>query len=458
MLANVRMPLILLLLWLACQCQTALAQPPGGGAWALPSGQVPRLRFGAQPASYQAPASGDEEIDSSGSSTGNAAYGPTMDDDASTDAGSTTFGGGRGQPLESMGPVPTGEDYEDDYDPNGGWAPGPAAPTLSSGSCIYRGRWYLQMDAMYVDRTGPTRPIGLATDLASPNKDQLRTMPSLGYAPMVRVTSGLFLGRDAKNRDHSLEFQYMGPGNWHNSGGLTSLAPNGMFSLLDPAQSTAGFNAAHFYTYRYESNFNSYEINYRVRSRLGRDRMELARDGSWVRKCAPLPTPSFFVGIRNVVINERFHMAAIGFDSAMYNANYDVTSQNNLLGFQAGGDLMWTNCNWRAGFRGKAGPYINTTGQTSRVVIVDGFATANPADRNESAGLRTLSFVGEFGAVGMYQLRPRAAIRASWDLIMVNELTLAPNQMVFQIPVPPIASHTGFLLYQGASLGLELVW
>jgi hypothetical protein len=358
---------------------------------------------------------------------------------------------------EELAPVPM-EELQNQPDPNMNWSPDGPAPIASSGSCLYRGRFYVQADAVYMNRTGPV-PLGLATDLGSPTQQQLRTAPSLGFAPMARITFGALLGRDAKNRDHSIDFTYLGPGNWHQSQGITSLAAFGLFSLLDPAQAV-GFSHTHVDTFRYESNFNSYELNYRVRRRLGRDRMELAYDGSWVRKCTPVITPSFFFGIRNIVINEHFNFSTAGPNPAILSGNYDVQTHNNLLGLQVGGDLMYQYCNWRIGARAKAGPYINTAGASSRVVIVDQVTpgVANPIDRDESARNRPLAFFGEFSLLGAYQIRSNMAFRASFDLMFASSLALGPSQLVYQIPVPPRVDTSGFLTYSGGSLGFEYVW
>ena len=363
---------------------------------------------------------------------------------------------------EEVEPAPGDQDspklnpIEMESDPYENWSPDGPAPLSTSGSCLNRGRYYVQLDAVYLMRSGPYQPVGLAVDLSSPTQQTLRTSPSLGYAPMLRGTFGALLGRDAKNRDHSIDFTYLGPGNWHVAQGIASLSPFGLVSLLDPSLSL-GFSRASVYSYRYESNFNSYEINYRIRSRLGRDRMELSRDGTWVRKCAPMPVPAFFFGVRNVVINERFSMSAAGSNPSQLSGQYNINTQNNLLGVQGGFDVMYQYCDWRIGIRGKAGPYVNTTGQTSRVVVVDAFQ-GNPPDRNESAGTRTLGFLGEFNILGAYQIRSNLAIRASFDLLYVDQLALAPNQITFQIPVPPNVDHTAFLLYTGGSLGMEYVW
>lgn len=495
MLANARTPLMLLLSLLLCRA--AAGQQSGRLSWntASPSGGSAATTLQIRPAARFAPSGAADDVDldmvndpaappansnlrgssRAGSapqyqapSTRNPTKGsPSTANSDPADVAPADEGAEKVELMpakdrlqlapEELAPVPM-DDLQNEPDPNQNWSPDGPAPIASSGSCLYRGRFYIQADAVYMSRSGPV-PLGLSTDLASPTQNQLRTVPSLGFAPMTRFTLGAFLGRDAKNRDHSIDFTYLGPGNWHQSLGQTSVGTFGLFSLLDPVQAV-GFSHTHVDTFNYQSTFNSYELNYRIRKRLGRDRMELSYDGCWIRKCAPVLTPSFFFGIRNVVVNEHFNFSTAGPNPSVLNASYDVNTHNNLLGLQSGFDLMYQYCNWRIGMRGKAGPYINTAGQTSRVVVVDQITagTPNPIDRNESARQRPLGFVGEFSILGAYQLRSNLALRASFDLMFVSSLALGPSQLTYTIPVPPTVDTSGFLTYAGGSLGLEYVW
>ena len=58
---------------------------------------------------------------------------------------------------------------------------------------------------------------------------------------------------------------------------------------------------------------------------------------------------------------------------------------------------------------------------------------------------------------GAYYLRPNVAIRASLDLMWINQVAEAPEQINFTDPLPMIV-HGGDIFYNGGSLGVDIVW
>jgi hypothetical protein len=48
-----------------------------------------------------------------------------------------------------------------------------------------------------------------------------------------------------------------------------------------------GFNGSDEQTFRYVSDLDNYELNYRVSWRLGRDQMVLQPGGDWVQQASP---------------------------------------------------------------------------------------------------------------------------------------------------------------------------
>ena len=157
-------------------------------------------------------------------------------------------------------------------------------------------------------------------------------------------------------------------------------------------------------------------------------------------------------------VNESFNYNSHIVPAGQYHGNYDIDTHNRLAGFQFGGDIMYQHCNWRIGGRAKIGPYINTAGQTTRRVIVDDFAASNPADWNYYGRQATLAFVSDTSIMAAYQLRPNMAVRASWDVLIMNEMALATDQIAFTQPVSGSVIHTAYLIYQGVSVGFEAVW
>ena len=331
--------------------------------------------------------------------------------------------------------------------------PPDAAKTCSSGEWIDGAGRYLQIDFSYMTRIGPQDFVAAQTFSDPPT--ELASSESLGFAPGLRLTAGRFLCRDGKNRDHKLEATFLGGHSWLDQRGVSifnSQTQGLLFSNFD--FNAFGFNQSTSQRYEYRSDFNSFELNWRVSKRMGRDRMELRRNGCWVRKCSPGPLSSFIAGIRTVGIDEEFNYFAQGANATTNNGAYRIQTQNDMLGLQLGAETFWQHCRWRAGARGKVGPYINWAEQDSQVEAV---LNANRVSRDETANSNHLAFFGEVNLFGAYQLRHNLALVAQYDLMWANQIALAPEQVTF-VRNPPGIVNGGSLFYQGMNLGLEMSW
>jgi len=159
-----------------------------------------------------------------------------------------------------------------------------------------------------------------------------------------------------------------------------------------------------------------------------------------------------------VTLNERFDYNAYGLDPSQIHGHYDITTRNTLIGPQAGVDLMYQHARWRAGARTKTGAYVNTSGEQSQVVTFDSLIPNNPPNRDEAARSRQFSFIYEVNLMAAYQIRRNVAWRIGFDLLALNELALAPNQIRFPAQATPIVDNSGFLLLMGGETGFEVVW
>ncbi|HJX10139.1 MAG TPA: hypothetical protein VJ733_06510 [Candidatus Binatia bacterium] len=347
------------------------------------------------------------------------------------------------------------EPIEEFYDPLDPESP---APAVSSGEWIRNGCWYTQQSAVYMIRNvnikNETR---LATDLSSailPAKlSHLDIAPEMGYQPGVRSTFGRFLGRDPRNRDHAVEFTFLGLTHWQDGASLTARDPGAIISNIDPTRSVPGYNGGNFQSYAQTSTFNSYELNYRINRRLSRDQLIYTRDSTWVRQCTRSMLPAIFAGLRVVSIAETLKYLG---DSSTANATYDIATHNNLVGLQAGADWFYEHYEWRLGGRLKGGSLVNWSNQSSRVRILDDNGAPLVPNRDEFAELHNLAFVGEISFIGAYQFTPNFAFRSSFDLMWVTNLALAQNQITFSPSTPTQISSLHSLFYQGFSIGLEL--
>jgi hypothetical protein len=298
--------------------------------------------------------------------------------------------------------------------------------------------------------------VDLAVDVTSssfPHYDKILDIPlDMGYQPGFRSTLGRNLGRDARNRDHSVEFTFLGLTHWRNAGDLTAVTPGGIFSLVDSSLSTPAFNGSDRQGFLESSSLNSYELNYRISRRPTRDRLIYTRDSTWVRENTPSQLPALFGGLRVLTLNERLNYLA---ESATAIGSYNVQTHNNLVGLQAGLDWFYEGPEFRVGVRTKGGMLVNWADQFSQVRILDANGVPVVADRNEHANKDILSLLGEISFIGAYQITPKIAFRVSYDMMWLTNLSLAQNQVNFTPSSAPASAFEHSLLFTGASVGFE---
>ena len=337
------------------------------------------------------------------------------------------------------------------------------APAVSSGDWLHNGRWYVQQSVVYMSRSVNIKnELVLANDFSSAaltRQQNTLQVADNGFQPGMRSTIGKFLGRDDRNRDHAVEFTFLGLTHWRSSGGLAAVNPGGIFTLLDFANNVPAFSGSNTQSFQETSSFDSFELNYRVSRRLSHDQMVYTRDSTWVRQCTPTALPSVFAGVRVVTINEKFNYfaQAIG---PLINGSYRVSTHNRLVGPQIGTDWFYERSEWRAGIRGKAGAFVNWANQATQVQISDanGAAVQSMQNRTQYAGTDIMSFVAEINLIGLYQFTPCFALRTSYDLMWVTDLALAQNQVSFTVTNPAFVSAQHSLFYQGLSLGFEYTY
>jgi len=362
-----------------------------------------------------------------------------------------------------------------------GTTAGHACAICGGGSC-QPPRWYLEQGVRLLVRN---RPDQLIATTFIPVTVQQQTIFSgvmnnrdfdFDTAAGYTITLGRHLGRDTENRDHFIESTYWGFNTWRESNQFTATARlqqeisvgriiefGNLFSGF-PAE-VGGFNRADVHNIFYDSDIHNFEFGARISPRGRPDRLVLYPNGKWRRECQPGCYLSYLFGFRHVSITEKFLFSAQGeiLDNDVpgtVSGQYHVRTDNELIGFQIGADVTWRSCKWSFGVQGKVGPYVNFADQISDIrtdADVDPFATTplnlHFADREDA-----LSMVGEVSFVGQYRLRPNLTLRASYDLMWVAGLALAPEQLQ-QLADPPVLINTqGSIFYQGLNLTAELAF
>ena len=200
------------------------------------------------------------------------------------------------------------------------------------------------------------------------------------------------------------------------------------------------------------SDFNSYEINYRIDRRLGRDRMVYSRDNKWVREATSNWTCSILTGVRaSSSMSECTGSPAIRWVTG----NYNVVTHNNMVGPQVAGELFYDHTYWRLGVRGKTGALVNFASQSSTVRILDDNGDPLSPNRDEYAKGHSMSFVGGLSLIGEYRFRPNFGIKGSFDMLWLTDLALAQNQLTFFPSNPAQLSDSHSLFLNGFTLGFE---
>ncbi len=346
------------------------------------------------------------------------------------------------------------------YDPH--LADPPAFP-YSSGNWWRDGCWYGSFDFVVWHRTRPGELIlgvDVSQDPAARLNENLNKQGSaLGVEPGARATLGRFLHRDLDNRDHSMEFTYLGFNNFSAPDGIVSDVPRSLFTPLDP--NYGGFNAADSYDTFYRSSLHTFELNYRLRNRPGRDRMVMGPDGFWSRKLTPGRTQSLLVGLRALSIDENYRFLSLrdGVDPDVFSGDYTVNTDNNLLGMQIGGDCYSTHDDWFWAVRGNAGFYCNFAEGFARIAVND---PQNPEDLVQNqAHSQAAAFYGELSFVIGMDLTENIMLRASYDMALAGGIAMAPDQVSFNdflADNSPNLSTGGVIFYNGLSVGLEAYW
>ncbi len=201
--------------------------------------------------------------------------------------------------------------------------------------------------------------------------------PSLGFTPGARFTIGTYLGTDAMNRDSAIEFTFQGLNHWSDQNSITAYQPNQNTFFTNfiplplptsiPARimsstiptSAPGFAFSNFQQYTYNASLNSYEVNFKLAKRMGRDRTVLTREGIWARVATPQLLPALYGGLRLISYNEGFYWRSQGTDPSLVAGNYQHPDAQHLFGPQFGGNLTYQHENWRFTARLAGGTLVN---------------------------------------------------------------------------------------------------
>ncbi len=395
---------------------------------------------------------------------------------------------------ESLEPMEIGELAVD--------STGLPAPVYSSGTWFRGGDWYAQTDIVMMDQRRLSRgtvpnarafllangsgfPKGVlaydtfaGTTLRRFSRNFMIDSLTQHFEPGTRLTLGHFFGRDASNRDHALEFSYLGLFEWdaraefEGVGASFGEPPASIRTVLGGVVTDSlgnptaifvpGFSDADIQRFEYSSEFNSFEWNLRLQARPSKDILALQPDGEWIRHDASSRLFSLVGGLRYMSINDRFQLQSQSAEQLddqgevdvpeMFGL-YTVRTHNDMVGVQLGMEMLEKYTSWNWGIRSRVGGFTNFAERTSDIFTVNGI---DPRSQTiEDTSFVTLLEGGVFLA---YQVRPNTAIRTAYDAIYLPSGTADAQRNLSLQPTFPNFNTTGRRLYQGISVGLEMNW
>lgn len=352
------------------------------------------------------------------------------------------------------------------------------APIESTSTWLQRGFWYAETDAVILNKVWDRDSLRLAAQDQNVNLPPINPNPpivngSLGFNPLflntnrililngalpgedaaVRATLGNFLFRDSRNRDHTVEFTVFGGANWEQDRELASAAPNGLFVPWFIDGGNRSFDRSTRQTVEYESNLDSFELNYRVRGRLGHDQLVMDANGNWHRAANHGWERDYLAGLRFLELSEKLDWRAEDIINAGDDGRYLIHADNDLFGFQMGTNLTYQTARWSFGTRVKGGVFLNDALGRSQL----NFTADDTGDADLRLRENQLSFVGEFGLQGKFHVLPNVSVRAGYDLMFISSVAQAPNQATF-ITDFSFLNTSGGSFYHGASFGAEWYW
>jgi Putative beta barrel porin-7 (BBP7) len=169
----------------------------------------------------------------------------------------------------------------------------------------------------------------------------------------------------------------------------------------------------------------------------------------WHHDC---PNLMWLAGFRYFHLGERLDITSTvtGTGSSLY----DVRSENDLFGGQLGARLRYCCTHFEGDITAKAGAYDNSVGQQQ---YVDDLGVSIRDAGHHSA---VWAFVGDIGLNGSYYICKNWCAMAGYNVMWVDGLALAPNQLDFtdNLNSGGGLNHQGSVFYQGAHVGIGCHW
>jgi hypothetical protein len=330
----------------------------------------------------------------------------------------------------------------------------------SSGRWFWNGGWYVGGESLWMDRSRNNRQ-QVVLDAGAPNVGYSTFAQPFNVAPGARATIGKSLGRDYLDRDRFVEFVYYGGMTYSDLDGWNGI--DGGNTLFTPLFFGApGFNAAGTYATTFNSDFNSYEWNYKLRRRLGRDKLVMSPDGSWTRHAERGWLPALIVGTRLANVNEDFSLTSTRPDvpTSEFGGRYTINAANWLLGLNLGGELISQNEFYYWGIRGRAAPALSfaSTSQSAIGINTTEIGPEGFLSFSDRATRTAPGFIGDLTLLAGWQISPNFSLQVGYDFLWVAGMATATRQFNLDNRDNNAIDAGGQTFYNGVSFGFYGSW
>jgi hypothetical protein len=333
----------------------------------------------------------------------------------------------------------------------------------SSGRWFWNGGWYVGGESLWMDRSRNKRDI-IAADIVTGTVTYTTFAQPFNVAPGARATIGKSLGRDYLDRDRYIEFIYYGGMSYEDVDGWNGVGGNTLWTPL--YYGAPGFNAAGRYTTNFNSDFNSWEWNYKLRRRLGRDQLVMSPNGNWTRHAERGWLPALITGIRLANVNEDWQLISDrpGVSTDDFYGQYTINTGNWLLGLNIGGELISQNEFYYWGLRGRAAPALSfaSTSQEAyginRTPQPQGQTTNTPYTFSDANTRTGAGFIGDLTLLAGWQINPNFSLQVGYDFLWVAGMATATRQYNLDNRDNNAIDVGGQTFYNGVSFGFNGSW
>jgi hypothetical protein len=258
-----------------------------------------------------------------------------------------------------------------------------------------------------------------------------------------------------------LEFGYMGIFNWNTSASFTDPNPvnpqtGNLFSLF----SQFGTNPATVAVPGGPMPDTERSITQSLFLTSNLQNVEMNVRRYWVG-FSPCVSGTCLAGFRYTRLYEDFIFDTVG----EAHGNYNTRAENNLAGFQTGGDIwvhIWQG--FRVGAEGKVGIADNHYSVTNTFLATS--SSLSPPTIHEEFSKDIPALVTDASLDAVCDVCPSWSIRAGYEILFLNSVALAgdnfntasPYQLAGQATRVPFVADQSSAFYHGFHLGFEYIW